>query len=274
MCSDAAKQKVRQAALRAGITRRLDSDALVLLYEPEAAALHYLTCEGSGAGSGGGGSSGEVQEGEGLMVLDAGGGTVDVTLHRVAKRSSQFVLEEATFRIGNNITIIFCDSVLYRNNICPSSNNNSAPNLLFGESTAPPHKCFPVHLSFHNFANLYAGGCCGSTFVDDIRESYFEHAVGSAAYHSWRSSHPQEYAHLLSKWEAVKCEFDGINPSEQRFGVTPALRGYMADEQLASLRAAVRLRSEPLETDGRLAVVMSPSELRAMFDPVVDQVRQ
>lgn len=42
MWSDSSKQRMRRAALRAGLIRSEDSDALTIILEPEAAVLHCL----------------------------------------------------------------------------------------------------------------------------------------------------------------------------------------------------------------------------------------
>lgn len=87
--SEASKQSMRKAALEAGITTSLDSDALVLLYEPEAAALYAKSQE-------------EIQltEGTTFIIIDVGGGTTDMTMHNVQKHGDRLVLGEASHRSG------------------------------------------------------------------------------------------------------------------------------------------------------------------------------
>lgn len=70
--SDAAKASVRSAALRSGIISEPGSMKLTLCLEPEAAAIHAK-----------GTTSVDIQSGDIFMVVDAGGGTVDVTVHQV-----------------------------------------------------------------------------------------------------------------------------------------------------------------------------------------------
>ncbi|XP_033740146.1 heat shock 70 kDa protein 12B-like [Pecten maximus] len=65
--NEAAKQFMRMAAVKAGIS----GDCLTLALEPEAAALY---CQSH---------SGSFQLGNTFMIVDAGGGTVDVTVHKV-----------------------------------------------------------------------------------------------------------------------------------------------------------------------------------------------
>lgn len=91
MWSDAAKSTVRQAALRAGLIRQLNSDALQLILEPEAAALHVSS------------TGGNVRPGDVCLVVDAGGGTVDVTLHRVVGQLGQAQLAEAAVGAGERM---------------------------------------------------------------------------------------------------------------------------------------------------------------------------
>ncbi|KXZ46436.1 hypothetical protein GPECTOR_43g872 [Gonium pectorale] len=115
MWSDEAKGAVRRAAHRAGLITRLDSDDLMVVLEPEAAALHVS--------NGGGGPADRprlfpaglvasphaaavgarrlaedapaMRPGEVFMVVDAGGGTVDITVHEVEQRGDTAVLSEA-----------------------------------------------------------------------------------------------------------------------------------------------------------------------------------
>ncbi|KAI9271860.1 hypothetical protein BDA99DRAFT_477969 [Phascolomyces articulosus] len=73
--SDRAKQLMRQAAVEAGIISRSDpSDRLVLISEPEAAALY---CEETMA------DQVQLQDNDRFMVCDAGGGTVDLIVFQV-----------------------------------------------------------------------------------------------------------------------------------------------------------------------------------------------
>ncbi|KAL3161166.1 hypothetical protein ABBQ38_009535 [Trebouxia sp. C0009 RCD-2024] len=89
--SDSAKQTMRQAAVDAGLVHSSDPGALMLVHEPEAAALTVLK---------------EVQdpiamsEGDSFVVVDAGGGTVDITCHLVERKKGQLVLTEETHREG------------------------------------------------------------------------------------------------------------------------------------------------------------------------------
>ncbi|GIQ81679.1 heat shock protein 70 family protein [Kipferlia bialata] len=71
MWTDCAKGQMRQAVLKAGLIPDLHSDRLLLVAEPEAAAVY---CRDKGGQY-------EMQEGETFMVVDAGGGTVDLTVH-------------------------------------------------------------------------------------------------------------------------------------------------------------------------------------------------
>ncbi|MEW5309675.1 MAG: hypothetical protein WDW38_001544 [Sanguina aurantia] len=78
--SDASKATVRNAALRAGIISKLDSPQLMIILEPEAAALHAKTLRAI-----------ELAVGDVFMVVDAGGGTVDVT---VEEQGGELLLAE------------------------------------------------------------------------------------------------------------------------------------------------------------------------------------
>ncbi|KAF5833000.1 hypothetical protein DUNSADRAFT_10921 [Dunaliella salina] len=81
MWSDAAKQAMREAALRAGLIRNIDSEALSIILEPEAAVLHALENRAP-----------PLSPGETVMILDCGGGTVDTTVHCCKQGRGQAVL--------------------------------------------------------------------------------------------------------------------------------------------------------------------------------------
>jgi hypothetical protein len=78
--TDADKQWMRNAAQRAGLIRSDPADAarLCLVLEPEAAALHCLEQEQQADPD-----HTALQPGTRFMVVDAGGGTVDITVHEV-----------------------------------------------------------------------------------------------------------------------------------------------------------------------------------------------
>ena len=69
---DKGKQRMRAAAHQAGMITTLDSPDLTITYEPEAAALYALRH-----------GTNRLRHGDTFMIVDAGGGTVDITLHSV-----------------------------------------------------------------------------------------------------------------------------------------------------------------------------------------------
>ncbi|GIL73639.1 hypothetical protein Vretifemale_3734 [Volvox reticuliferus] len=122
--SDAAKERMRDAAHRAGLTVQKDSRSLSLTLEPEAAALSAVIMGEavtpgsvglSAIDSGGvlttcGSASNRLQNGDVLLVLDCGGGTADVTLHRVRGSGTSARLEEAAPGRGEQIAARPCGS--------------------------------------------------------------------------------------------------------------------------------------------------------------------
>ncbi|KAJ3028403.1 hypothetical protein HDV00_010396 [Rhizophlyctis rosea] len=88
--SDLGKNNLRQAAARAGYIPMADlmSSRLMIVTEPEAAAL-YVCKNGA-----------DIQHGETLMVIDAGGGTVDLTVQKVTKGPFGQTLAEAAQSSG------------------------------------------------------------------------------------------------------------------------------------------------------------------------------
>lgn len=95
--SDKAKHTMRQAAIRAGLIQPSDpSDRLVLVSEPEAAALY---CQES--------MDVQLNKGDRILVCDAGGGTVDLIVFQVQEQRQH--LKEITKGIGESCGSVFLD---------------------------------------------------------------------------------------------------------------------------------------------------------------------
>eukprot|EP00798_Chlamydomonas_sp_ICE-L_P030760 gene30760-35798_t len=91
--SEASKVKMRQAAVRAGLINNLEDDKLSIILEPEAAALKVIRSKAT-----------NIQVGDTYMVVDAGGGTTDITIHTVESRGGgELVLAEATHAVGEMV---------------------------------------------------------------------------------------------------------------------------------------------------------------------------
>ena len=73
---------MRRAAFEAGLISEESSDRLELVLEPEAACI---ACEAENSA---------LENGDTFMVLDCGGGTVDITIHRVAQKMPDPILDE------------------------------------------------------------------------------------------------------------------------------------------------------------------------------------
>ncbi|KAI9250222.1 hypothetical protein BDA99DRAFT_608517 [Phascolomyces articulosus] len=112
--SDKAKQLMRQAAIQAGLISASDpSDRLILISEPEAAALY---CEETMS------DQIQLQDKDRIMICDAGGGTVDLIVFQVnfldkneakvnnsgTRRTRQ--LKEVTKGMGESCGSVFLDS--------------------------------------------------------------------------------------------------------------------------------------------------------------------
>ncbi|MEW5318103.1 MAG: hypothetical protein WDW38_009354 [Sanguina aurantia] len=95
---EASKAAVRTAALRAGIITKVDSPQLMIVLEPEAAALHAKVFKSLNM------SAGNV-----FMVVDAGGGTVDVTVHEVEEEAGEVLLAEVVSADGDFSGSTFVD---------------------------------------------------------------------------------------------------------------------------------------------------------------------
>uniref|UniRef100_A0AAU0MV74 Heat shock protein family A member 12 variant X13 n=1 Tax=Urechis unicinctus TaxID=6432 RepID=A0AAU0MV74_UREUN len=94
--TDSAKQFMKEAAVKAGLVDNIDSGKLLIALEPEAASiccqqLPLADFEMSGA------NSSTLAVGSQYLVLDAGGGTLDITAHKVLPDNN---LEELYFANG------------------------------------------------------------------------------------------------------------------------------------------------------------------------------
>lgn len=87
--TDAEKQLMRRAAKKAGLIGDSDteSERLLLVLEPEAAAIYCLENEIEKS---------HLTPGSRLMVVDSGGGTVDITVHEVVEEDSLREVVEGT----------------------------------------------------------------------------------------------------------------------------------------------------------------------------------
>ncbi|XP_045207711.2 heat shock 70 kDa protein 12B-like [Mercenaria mercenaria] len=93
--SDFAKQFMRHAAIKAGIV----TERLTIVLEPEAASLYCRHLPIEAMLSGDNLLISELPTGSKYMVLDAGGGTIDITVHEV---QSQYTLREVRAANGGD----------------------------------------------------------------------------------------------------------------------------------------------------------------------------
>lgn len=102
MWSDLAKHSMRKAAAMAGLIRQSDpQDRLILISEPEAAALYCeRMCEQV-----------NLKKGDRMLICDAGGGTVDLIVFEVVddRIQSNNRLKEVTKGIGESCGSVFLD---------------------------------------------------------------------------------------------------------------------------------------------------------------------
>ncbi|MEW5318104.1 MAG: hypothetical protein WDW38_009354 [Sanguina aurantia] len=115
---EASKAAVRTAALRAGIITKVDSPQLMIVLEPEAAALHAKVFKSLNM------SAGNV-----FMVVDAGGGTVDVTVHEVEEEAGEVLLAEVVSADGDFSGSTFVDrnfEAFYRHEVGHTYGNSSS----------------------------------------------------------------------------------------------------------------------------------------------------
>ena len=102
---DVDKQLMRRAAQQAGIIKDADRDAerLILALEPECAALYCQEREGL-----------SLSTGNRFMIVDCGGGTVDITVHEVECSSKgQMVLKEVIEGTGSAYGSTYVDKYFF-----------------------------------------------------------------------------------------------------------------------------------------------------------------
>ncbi|KAL5012577.1 hypothetical protein ScPMuIL_011128 [Solemya velum] len=90
--TDVAKQFMREAAIKAGIS----GDSLDIALEPEAASIYCRHIPLQRKEKGGKTSVETFKPGSKYLVLDAGGGTVDITIHEVTQNRSIKELHQAS----------------------------------------------------------------------------------------------------------------------------------------------------------------------------------
>ncbi|RAH64719.1 Hsp70 family protein [Aspergillus aculeatinus CBS 121060] len=108
--SDQAKDVTRTAARRAGFASSRDRpcDRLFFISEPEAAAITALTKDGiEGVGA-------SVKAGDGVLVCDCGGGTVDITAYVVENVFPAVTFHELLTGIGGKCGSTAIDRNLYK----------------------------------------------------------------------------------------------------------------------------------------------------------------
>ncbi|GIQ88807.1 heat shock protein 70 family protein, partial [Kipferlia bialata] len=99
MWTDKAKSQMRQAAFRAGMIQDEDSKRLLLVLEPEAAAVFTRKKV----------TEYHFEEDTVFMVADCGGGTVDLTTHKLVNEGGRETLVEVTKGQGQSIGATFVD---------------------------------------------------------------------------------------------------------------------------------------------------------------------
>ncbi|GLI60769.1 hypothetical protein VaNZ11_003001, partial [Volvox africanus] len=268
MWSDAAKDKMRRAALRAGYIRTATSSSLMLTVEPEAAALCAVLMAGAGPGgnsSGGGDGVAETTSrdsqgaaadgrdstppsasaasataavasaaaaavgwsprepsaaapplvtGDVLLVLDCGGGTADVTIHRVvaAGRAARKGQEEAAAAAA------------------VAENPAAGGRVRLREAAVG--------------AGALAGGC----LVDAALWSCLREMLGADPWDTWICEYPADWTQLRDTWEQEKRFFVGapplpnlLRPADKRAPAAPPDRVARAVAALSEEVAGWRL---------------------------------
>jgi molecular chaperone DnaK (HSP70) len=103
MWDDKAKSIMREAAIEAGMIKATDEpERLILTSEPEAAALECERAHVKGAG---------IQDHETIIICDAGGGTIDLTVYQVSIEGEKKYFEELTRGHGKSCGSSYIDDL-------------------------------------------------------------------------------------------------------------------------------------------------------------------
>ncbi|KAI8926264.1 hypothetical protein BC831DRAFT_457079 [Entophlyctis helioformis] len=172
---ESGKAGVRQCATMAGIVNESNQESLNIILEPEAAALYSLKCLN------------ELNRRDkcSFMILDAGGGTVDLTTHIISFKTAA----GAEASEGGDRSSIYSLS---------SPANNGASNNI------PDMSSELIEMS------RGTGGLCGSTFADRGFKDFFKEQIGHENYRDMRRARPDVFAALMQEWERAKRDFDGV----------------------------------------------------------------
>lgn len=104
--TNANKQLMRRAAQKAGLvgSSKDDGERLVIVLEPEAAAIHCIKHDK-------GTKISTLDQGKCFMVVDCGGGTVDITVHEIAEHEE---LKEVVPPEGGNYGSTYIDQYFFK----------------------------------------------------------------------------------------------------------------------------------------------------------------
>ncbi|RUS24240.1 hypothetical protein BC938DRAFT_473898, partial [Jimgerdemannia flammicorona] len=207
MWNERAKQLMSDSAVQAGIISAQDANDRLrfrIVLEPEAAAM--TCCEYSNLNA--------LRVNDTFIVVDAGGGTVDLAAYCIAKN--------------------------------PSTGLESLRELCNGN-----------------------GASCGSTFVDESFLAFLERKCGSTAVQRFRETLPRIWhSNILRPWEQIKREFRG----SVSFSAGHLVESIAVPPGLKRLMTATDVQRLESESDGEIQMTLN--DLKAMFDPVIQQVIQ
>lgn len=105
--SERAKSDTREAALRAGFGKR-ENDRMFLIPEPEAAAIATLK------GYAEKGRLAAISPGDGILICDCGGGTVDITSYKIMAVYPKLQFDELIEGVGGKCGSTYVDREFHR----------------------------------------------------------------------------------------------------------------------------------------------------------------
>nr|KAJ3407643.1 hypothetical protein HK105_003344 [Polyrhizophydium stewartii] len=211
--NEKSKILVRQAATIAGIVDEYTQDSLVIIFEPEAAALYTLSNV----------KELQILQDCSFMVLDAGGGTVDLTVHSIQRGSGKPPTYVDRYGAadgpGDSASQHGGDFIRSsRGNLQRQATSGEARSSVDGASVTRGQNPFVMQIDGDQRVRLRelsrgSGGHCGSTYVDKEFLRYFQQQIGKENYDRLRKERRDLVYALLQEWEQVKRSYGGPEAS-------------------------------------------------------------
>ncbi|PNW81847.1 hypothetical protein CHLRE_06g262977v5 [Chlamydomonas reinhardtii] len=263
MWGEAAKERLRRAADRAGMSFASKSDSLILALEPEAAAVAMTkmnriraaaSAARTAANAAAGGDSNDAGAGGGLRPVTGGSGPKQQQKGgggaAAVKEGEEQELED-----GDVVLVVDCGG---------GTADVTLHEVVIDEAQGD------IPMTIHLYeAAVGKGAEAGGRSVDAALFALLRGHVGPEVWDEWKKLHPGEWTELSSKWEDKKTKMKEGDPALE-LQLPPALMARCQQRMAVQSPAA----QPGLHLDATLGLVQFSRELlRAeVFGPVMDQI--